>query len=684
MKIKTIEIKNFRLIENETINLDEEISLIVGKNNSGKTSLVDLFFEFLELDKPRKFGLVDFSCNSFEKFSNAYEAYKVYLKSVESKEDEKIQEEKRLEIDSRLPKIELNILVEYDKGNPPDSLGDSLENLSEFITDLDEEKNTAWISIEYSCDDAVRLFEIFDLEKENKKDLELIAFLEENIASKYSIKYFAGNTNYDTYRRQITENPTGKINNVFLTRTVSAQRYILNKTSNPENTNNPNSLSGGFSKYYDSSNKDTAPVEEIKKVLAEIEKTMGEKYNILFKPILDDLKGFGAETPTKIPDIEILSKFNTEGVLKRNIRYYYQKNGINLPEKNNGLGYNNLIYMILQFASFFEELKNKNPKSDFLLLFIEEPEVYMHPQMQQLFIRHIKEYITSNNVDAQIIITTHSSHIVAESGIDEKKGFNRIRYFDISTGELKVKDFSELKINEEEGHELQKSKFLKQYLLTQKCDVFFADYVIIVEGVTERILMPFMINKISPELRNKYVTITEVGGAYAHKFKELLEFINVPTLIITDIDSIDINTHRSACKVELNENIETSNQTIIKFTGKKKIKDLLSIENENKNFNNIRIAFQIKENKDLACGRSFEEAFLLKNAAILSKNVKLNASIEYFGTKEAGSLVNDSYNETLNLLKRVSKSDFAFDIMLLDGWETPKYIQEGLEWLKQK
>lgn len=683
MKIKTIEIKNFRLIENESINLDEEISLVVGKNNSGKTSFVDLFFEFLEVDKPQKFGLVDFSCSSFDKFTDAYNAFKSYVQSTKDKEDEKIQEEKRLEIENLLPKIELNILIEYNKGAPPETLGDSLENLSEFITDLDEEKNSAWICIEYSCDDAVKLFELFELEKVNK-ELELITFIEENLPSKYSTKYYAGNKNHDSYQRQIIENPSGKINSVFLTRTVSAQRYFLNKSINSENTNNPNSLSGGFSKYYESSNKDTEPVDEIKKALADIEKTMGEKYNILFKPILADLKGFGAETPTKIPDIEILSKFNTEGVLKRNIRYFYQRNGVNIPEKNNGLGYNNLIYMILQFASFFEEIKNKTPKSEFLLLFIEEPEVYMHPQMQQLFIRHIKEYIAGNNVQAQIIITTHSSHIVAESGIDEKKGFNRIRYFDISSGELKVKDFSELKINEDDGDELQKMKFLQQYLLTQKCDLFFADYVIMVEGVTERILMPYMIKNISPELKNKYISIIEVGGAYAHKFRELLEFINVPTLIITDIDSININSNRSACKVDTNEYVETSNQTIIKFTEKRKIKDLLELKIDHKVFKNIRIAFQIKEKTELTCGRSFEEAFILKNGSILCKNSNLNASKEFFDEKEKSYLIENSYEETLNLLKKVSKSDFAFDIMLIDGWVTPKYIQEGLEWLKQR
>jgi putative ATP-dependent endonuclease of the OLD family len=193
-----------------------------------------------------------------------------------------------------------------------------------------------------------------------------------------------------------------------------------------------------------------------------------------------------------------------------------------------------------------------------------------------------------------------------------------------------------------------------------------------------------MINNISPELKNKYISIIEVGGAYAHKFRELLEFINVPTLIITDIDSININTHRSACEVDINENIETSNQTIIKFTEKRKIKDLLELKNENKVFKNIRLAFQIKENADSSCGRSFEEAFILKNSNLLSDNDNLNASKDFFEGKEDNRLVEDSFNETLNLLKKVSKSDFAFDIMLIDGWNTPKYIQEGLEWLKQQ
>lgn len=42
MHIKRIEIKNFRLLKNVSIELEKDSTLIVGKNNSGKTSFMDL------------------------------------------------------------------------------------------------------------------------------------------------------------------------------------------------------------------------------------------------------------------------------------------------------------------------------------------------------------------------------------------------------------------------------------------------------------------------------------------------------------------------------------------------------------------------------------------------------------------------------------------------------------------
>ena len=95
---------------------------------------------------------------------------------------------------------------------------------------------------------------------------------------------------------------------------------------------------------------------------------MKKEYGTLFNDILKELSDFGAKTPTKIPPITIKSILDSGKVLKDNIRYFYKDDNSDLhfPENYNGLGYSNLIYMLLQFASFFEEFKNSEPKPNFL------------------------------------------------------------------------------------------------------------------------------------------------------------------------------------------------------------------------------------------------------------------------------------------------------------------------------
>ena len=48
MKITKISVENFRLLDSISINIENDITLIIGKNNSGKTSLfevINLFFD---------------------------------------------------------------------------------------------------------------------------------------------------------------------------------------------------------------------------------------------------------------------------------------------------------------------------------------------------------------------------------------------------------------------------------------------------------------------------------------------------------------------------------------------------------------------------------------------------------------------------------------------------------------
>ncbi|PKN13361.1 MAG: hypothetical protein CVU69_01385 [Deltaproteobacteria bacterium HGW-Deltaproteobacteria-4] len=70
MRIEKVKIEGFRLLEDVEIMLEQTSTVIVGRNNSGKTSLTDVFDRFIGANAPR-FRLEDFSEGSRSKFVEA-------------------------------------------------------------------------------------------------------------------------------------------------------------------------------------------------------------------------------------------------------------------------------------------------------------------------------------------------------------------------------------------------------------------------------------------------------------------------------------------------------------------------------------------------------------------------------------------------------------------------------------
>jgi hypothetical protein len=172
----------------------------------------------------------------------------------------------------------------------------------------------------------------------------------------------------------------------------------------------------------------------------------------------------------------------------------------------------------------------------------------------------------------------------------------------------------------------------------------------------------------------------EIGGAYAYKFKTLLDFLNVKTLIITDLDSVKKNTNSRSEACPVSDGEETSNKTLEEYFSSKKLSDFTAKSLTDKVCSNVRIAYQIPENTGDKCGRSFEEAFIVKNAKLLSTNTKAISTINLFTGKSEVDIRNESYEIADKIPK---KTDFAFDILLLENFETPLYITESLTWLSK-
>ncbi|MBK7893698.1 MAG: hypothetical protein WAS33_00175 [Candidatus Promineifilaceae bacterium] len=95
--------------------------------------------------------------------------------------------------------------------------------------------------------------------------------------------------------------------------------------------------------------------------------------------------------------------------------------------------------------------------------------------------------------------------------------------------------------------------------------------------------------------------------------------------------------------------------------------ELLRKTGEDKIIKNRRIAFQIPHIDGDACGRSFEDAFLLANPR------KFEITGENLDERE---------DQSWKLAAKINKTDFAMNYAILDtDWVTPRYIKEGLKWL---
>ncbi len=615
-------------------------------------------FLSLGAESKRKFSIHDFAHATRKMFSSIEERLK------------KIQDEERAARMLRryAPKLRMELQFRYSE-EPAD-----LVVANELLMNLDADNETVSIRIEYSIDRAKDLLVEFSSRRDKK--LTLFEFLIDALPSFYKAAVYKIS---DDGKKAAPLESLDILRRILRVDIISAQRHMDDdETAGAAKISRL--LHDHYNRYYKIEEiEGAAEIEDAVKSSAE---TLTKKYSGAFKRLTDRLKEFGYPQGHTSPNMLIKAEMTSERIYRDNTKVYYasehqSSDGVvtyELPEKYNGLGYKNLIFIVLQLESFrsaVEAIPIDKPRIH--LVALEEPEAHLHPQMQNVFVSEISKAVGGKDgVTGQILLSTHSSHMVAGSEFDP------IRYFKRTGHEVTVKDLSRLRLPDDSDGEVL--RFLRRYVKSTHCELFFADKIVFVEGQVERILLPVMIAKSAESgeassLVGQYLSISEIGGAYAHLFKPLIDFIAVPTLIITDIDAVD----EEGKKCSVKEGKYTSNSALRAWIpAKEAISDLTSCDDSAKTQGPIQVAYQVAENGN--CGRSFEEAFVYANSGWLSINhAKLRSSGARFNRPDT-EIISEAYD----LCRNLPKVDFALDLISQQGWKTPKYIADGLTWLSQQ
>lgn len=661
MRISRIEVKNFRILKNFAIHLENNLSVVIGKNNTGKTSLMHIMQKFLNSPS---------NTFNFEDFSIPYQG--IILEKIES---ELIDEESYDDL-----KIELKIFIEYGDD-------DSLENINSLFLDLEPSNNEVLLSFEYGLtyDNYVKLKEDY---KNHELGRSLIDFIKKHHKTYFKIKRKAVDPSEESNTIEIEDYKIQKIINI---QSISAQRDVSNEDG--DGTGSEKTLSRLSYKYFKPFEDSRAPhVIDLQKKLIETDNNLTGSYEQIFKGIIDDVEKFSYNDSK----LSIKSNFEEVNLLKENTSVVYNENDCLLPESYNGLGYMNLFSMIFELHIIFDQFKKTHQESepaDINLLFIEEPEAHTHPQMQYVFIKNIKEFLSENkdSLNLQTILTTHSSHITSQAD------FLDIKYFLVKDCEAIVKNLKDLK--NQYGTSQQSKinfKFLKQYLTLHRAELFFSDKIIFIEGDTERILLPAIMKKLDLEnagtasykpLLSQKISIVEVG-AHSKIFDKFLEFLEVKTLIITDLDSVkdDGDGNKVACRVS--DGTETSNCSIKHFLAGKNFNEIKNISDQDRIISRggtkIYLAYQNEENG--YSPRSFEDAFISLNLDFIKDKKEEISGIKPKKFEEELAKTTADYYQLGGCVS--SKTNFATDILYcsdedLSGWQTPDYIKKGLLWLME-
>jgi len=488
MKIKKIKISGFRSINNP-IEIDlPQICALIGANNTGKSNILTAIYKVLGRDWV--------TVNNFDEI-DVYR--KLYDKDIE------------IEIEFSEP------LEYYQYVNVMPIL---IPKIKFKYTRYKIGENKGQRRLEKSCldynDRPIYMYKKKPQKNEEPQYQQLTTIpqvLQENIP----LIYIGADRNLKN-----------QLPNARYSLLATLMKDIDNDFSNPENkmsivNSNSNIIEIARIKRFDSCITEAIKALQTKEFLGLERSIKNNALNLLgFDPEIDSNK------------LDIFFNPLTSLDFYKSLEIWVKENGFSINATELGGGFQNAL--VIAILKAFEERKKQGA-----IFLIEEPEMYLHPQMQRSLYRTIRK-IGENN---QVIYITHSSNFVT---IPE---FNEI--FIVS----KKNDSTTVTQSSLSPNPRLIEKFRKE-LDPERNEMFFARRLLIVEGDTEKLALPEYAKRSDLDFDKVGASIIEVGGKRnIRDFVDLALSFNITVGFVYDIDSSDFSKKDEDKEAEYNKILES-------------------------------------------------------------------------------------------------------------------------------
>ncbi|MFI0472012.1 AAA family ATPase [Halomonas sp. HMF6819] len=738
IRLACVEVCNFRRLAKTRLEFDETTTILVGANNSGKTSLLTVLRNFLS-ESPG-FRAFDISLSQWAKLRELGQLWEALDEdpTTDSK-DVEIWEEQYRQLLACMPFIDLWFDAKEGAYNHIAPFITSLKWSGgavgvrvrlEPVADANELRNLAWRYREARSpvrklpkDGHAWPMDLLDYWLRHSSDLRRIAA--------YRLDPLKGPL-ADKKRRDLQALPPGSqpvelqlLRKLIRVDFVPAQRGLgaeEDETRSESASSRPGLFSSQLLKFA-RQHLNVAPSghghrEDLVAAVARAQAELDDSIYKALRPAMEDVEVLGYPGLHDPQQFHFRTRIQTTDLLAHStaVQYCLDKTAVDesLPEHSIGLGYQNLQSLSFMFVSFRAARLNppQGTPAAVHLVMVEEPEAHLHVQVQRNFSSNAHELIrpkelVHSNLRSQLLISTHSSHLA------HGDSFTRLRYVKrVASTDTGTKPSTEIvNLGDAFGEDIQTRTFAERYFQVQHTDLLFADAAIFVEGTAERMLVPLFIERDFPKLAKKYVTFLDIGGSHAHRLRPLVERLGIPTIVITDLDPVvptkskKGRTVRAAVHIAGQADLECGNDTLTSWHPK--LSDFQAygkptpaqLEWTSDSGVKVRFAWQLP----IAAASdqwpsSFEDSLVLSNldwfkALDQEKDPITGNKKDHRGTlgKVMGIVLdNPDHTELLKELHvmlrgNFSKGDFAATLFERlnagQALECPAYIADALTWL---